>query len=143
MTDAADAGLEREVRRLLFEERLSNVEAAARLGVEPSEVLATASRLNGKRRVEPCETPRPPLDEPEQVARLRRQVRAGLIERTRPDKISSVPASALVRLWQLVEDPGLLGPRETSIEEIFDIPEETMEAISRLLDERHEASGVK
>jgi hypothetical protein len=134
--------LEGQVCRLLFQEGVSSTEAAERLRLSPAEVVSIAVNSKGNGKPSSKSKPVPttverPLDEAEQIRLLRHQVREGLLSRTRPGAIEEIPAAALVRLWQLIEDPRLLnkaGEEEDPFTEA--IPEETQEAIFRLLDER-------
>lgn len=135
--------LEGQVCRLLFQEGVSSTEAAERLRLSPAEVVSIAvnSKGNGKptsgKKHAPTSMAEELPDEGEQIRLLRQQVRQGLLSRTRPGAIEEIPAAALVRLWQLIEDPRLLNKtveEEDPFAEI--IPEETQEAIFQLLDTR-------
>ena len=134
--------LEGQVCRLLFHDGVSSTEAAQRLRLSPAEVVSIAVKSKGQTRPSassqlPGETDDDALDEAGQIRLLRLQVRRGLLARTRPGAIEEIPAAALVRLWQLVEDPRLLGktePEEDPFEEV--VPEEMREAIFQLLDGR-------
>jgi hypothetical protein len=133
MTDLGE-----QVRRLLLDEGCSSTEAARRLKITPAEVVSIASRSKGRRNGATKTQPRnvEPLSEVEQIHLLRNQVRQGLISRTGSGLIGDFPAAALVRLWQLIEDPQLLGTASPGEEDPFNevIPKETQEAIFRLLD---------
>ncbi len=138
--------LEGQVCRLLFQEGISSTEAAERLRLSPAEVVSIAvkSKSNGNSTSKRKPVPIPaeePLDEGEQIRQLRHQVRQGLLSRTRPGAIDEIPAAALVRLWQLVEDPRLLNTT-TGEEDPFAevIPTEIQEEIFKLLDRRHPES---
>jgi hypothetical protein len=139
--------LEGQVCRLLFHEGVSSTEAAERLRLSPAEVVSIAvnSKGNGKstsRRKPAPSLPEEPLDEGEQIRLLRQQVRLGLLSRTRPGAIDEIPAAALVRLWQLIEDPQLLNKDVESEDPFMEvIPEETQDAIFRLLDSRQSDTG--
>lgn len=133
--------LEGRVRQLLFEEGISTTEAARRLRIPSAEVVSIAVRArngNGAPRAarrKPKPEPELPAEPGEQIDLLRAQVRQALIVRTRSGEVSEFPAAALVRLWQLVEDPKLLSGGQVAEEELFDIPEAVREEIFRLLDE--------
>jgi hypothetical protein len=130
--------IEGQVRRLLFEEGVSSTEAAERLCLSPAEVVSIAvqsrSHPNGSAPKQP--KPVEPVNDAGQIHLLRSQVRAGLLARTRGDAVEDFPASALVRLWQLIEDPKLLSAGDPEEGDLFDVPEATREEIFRLLDER-------
>ncbi len=134
--------LEGQVCRLLFQEGVSSTEAAERLRLSPAEVVSIAVSSKGNGRSTPKRKTVPgaveePLDEGEQIRLLRQQVRQGLLSRTRPRAIDEIPASALIRLWQLIEDPRLLN-KNAGEEDPFaeTICEETRNAIFQLLDSR-------
>lgn len=133
--------LEGQVRQLLFEEGISTTEAARRLRIPSAEVVSIAVRArngNGAPRAarrKPKPEPELPAEPGEQIDLLRAQVRQALIVRTRAGEVAEFPAAALVRLWQLVEDPKLLSGGQDPEEELFDIPEGVREEIFRLLDE--------
>ena len=134
--------LEGQVCRLLFQEGVSSTEAAERLRLSPAEVVSIAvhSKGNGKattNRKSGTARKEESLDDGAQIRLLRQQVRQGLLSRTRPGAIDEIPATALVRLWQLIEDPRLLN-KDVEDEDPFAevIPEETRKAIFRLLDTR-------
>jgi DNA-directed RNA polymerase specialized sigma24 family protein len=135
--------LEGQVCQLLFEKGVSSREAAKQLQISPGEVVSIATHARkasppGNHKTEPSQpTTAKPLSEQEQIKQLRRQVRYGLLERTKPGAIEDIPATALVRLWQLIEDPSLLG-KGGQVEDPFEevIPEEVRQAIFRILDEQ-------
>lgn len=139
--------LEGQVCRLLFQEGVSSTEAAERLRLSPAEVVSIAvnskgqtrsnGKRNGKRKPAPVAVEES-HDEGEQIRLLRQQVRQGLLARTRPGTIDEIPAAALVRLWQLIEDPTLLSKSSAGEDPFLEvIPPETQEAIFQLLDSRH------
>jgi len=125
--------LEDQVRRLFLKEHCSNVEIATQLGISPQEVLRIANGLrNGSSNTQPPNGE--VLTNEKQIDLLRKQVRAALVTRTRAGAASDFPASALVRLWQLIEDPKVLTAGDEDDGDVFGIPEETREAIFKLLD---------
>ncbi len=134
--------LEGQVCRLLFQEGVSSTEAAERLRLSPAEVVSIAvhSKGNGKadtKRKSAAAIKEEPLDDGAQIRLLRQQVRQGLLSRTRPGAIEEIPATALVRLWQLIEDPRLLNQDVDDDDPFMEvIPEETRKAIFSLLDTR-------
>jgi hypothetical protein len=140
--------LEGQVCRLLFQEGVSSTEAAERLRLSPAEVVSIAVNSKGNGKSNTKQKPasslsEESLDEGEQIRLLRQQVRQGLLSRTRPGAIDEIPAAALVRLWQLIEDPRLLN-KTVETEDPFTevIPEEIQDAIFRLLDSRQSKAGA-
>ena len=136
--------MEEEVKRLVFEDRLSCRVAGDRLGIPAGEVVRIASRL---KEGAPNNTPSPQdlvkpggsefpsrrLDSGEsEIDHLRVQVRNALLTRTQSEEF---PATALVRLLQLLEGPRLLQV-EPDEQEDADLPEGIREVIFALLDER-------
>ncbi|MCE7908697.1 MAG: hypothetical protein DYH02_10085 [Candidatus Omnitrophica bacterium COP1] len=130
--------LESQVCQLLFKEQMSNKEAAQRLNLTPAEVLSIAVKSRTHQpHVETNPHKAASETEEEQIQRLRRQVRQGLLERTQPGAIEEIPAHALVRLWSLIEDQKLIQGDLASVEDpILDgLAEEIKKQIFSLLDQ--------
>lgn len=120
--------------RLLLEEHLSSREVGNRLGLTPSEVMAIKNAEPSARKSHRGKKKRLPTHTSEkegslQIEELRRRVRWVLAER-----FEDFPPAVLLRLWQLIEDPNLLEPKDKGPKDPFEIPESVREKVFELLD---------
>lgn len=121
------------VQQLLHQQRRSSREVAEQLGLTPQEVMRLATAATAQQPGEQfCPEARPAQsNQPmgNKLEQLKQQVIDGLLVRTRPGMVDAFPASALVRLWQLLEDHLQQTASAESEETLPDLPEPVWEQL--------------